>query len=129
MLRLYSYLYYKILRCVELLDDEIPSFIALGILCVINSFQLIIIDSIILYFLPEFDNYRNTTTGLITGIAIFGSNWFLFEYNAKWRKIYERFEKESMRSNIIGTSLVLLFIVLSIWISLKISGPWIVDSF
>ncbi|MEP1032213.1 hypothetical protein [Ekhidna sp.] len=65
----------------------------------------------------------------IIALVIFGTNWFLFEYKARWKEIYDRFENESKWSNAIGSVLVLAFILTSILVCFKISGPWIVDNF
>ena len=128
-MRFYDYIYYKTFRFVELLNDEIPSFIATGILVILNILQSVIIWSILLYFYPEIDSNRTRLSGLLIGILIFGFNWFSFEYKNRWRKIYKRFEGESLNRNIIGTILTICYILINVWICFKISVPWIVDNF
>jgi len=100
---LYYYLYYRILRVVELFNDDIPTFIAMLLMCTLNSFQLVIMWSIILYFKPELDDYRTTPTALIIAISVFTINWFLFEHRNRGMKIYERFKNESTIRRLIGS--------------------------
>ena len=120
-MRIYNYLFYSIYHLLTAFDDnpKLATVIVMSWLFMFNFFS-------ILYFLSfnhDITRILKITASVMSGVIIFGGHFLYFYTRDRGDRIIESFENKNMNSIIIGALVGLIYVILTLWISFKITFP------
>lgn len=110
----YNFIYNSIYRFLRLFNNPIPAFSTIMAMSLLFCFNLI---SIIVFLdLPDNTFVFQGWNFEILVIIVFASHYILFSINNKNEKIIIKFESESKKSKILGSSLVIAYTVITLYL-------------
>lgn len=124
MANIYDYLFYKLYRVNYEIDESNAGFISAMLIVYFLFFN--ILSAFSYYYVDHPETSVNEITGGIVMIILIGFNLMYFNHR-RTELIYNRYKGESPTANMIGTSLVLLYVILSIYLCFWVAIPFLSD--
>lgn len=124
-MKIYDYIFYKTWIFFRLINPDLSGFLAVMALCWLFLFNTVpIIALVVLVNRIELVEFFNKIIGAFAGIAIVSIHFAYFN-RKKVKKIYTQYNNEKKSNKILGSILVVLYVVASIYVCLKIAVPMI----
>ena len=121
-MRVYNYIYYKLLVFFAQLNPNMAGFIAMMAMCwlfLINSFAIF---GLILIKNPELSHGYSKITGIIFSLSIVLIHSLYFNRKRSFT-ILKKYRREGMTQNIIGSVAVILYVLISFYVLFYITVP------
>ncbi len=121
-MKFYKYLFFKIYNFFSIINNEMPSFLAMMAM----SWLLLINSLTVIGFIFIKNNHLavlySKTGSVIFTLTIIGLHYFYFSYKRKYLKIIKEFENSDSKS-ILGILGVILYVFLTFWVFFKYIVP------
>lgn len=126
MINIYDYLFYKLYRFNREIDRENAGFISAMLIFYFTFFNLLSLFTFYFSYNLEVGRGISKLHGLIVGVVLISFNLWYFN-SKKTDAIFNRFKEENSLSNVIGSVLVLLYAILSVYLCFWVALPFVSD--